>query len=337
MTFKFAYIKLTIFYTLIIMLISIVFSLILYQISFAEINQGFDRQIDKLRLLPPKENSIPIPFKEFEQIRQEQIKLSEKNLKNNLFYFNLTILVISSFGSYFFARKTLEPIRKIMDSQKLFTSDASHELRTPLSVMKTEIEVSLRDKNFDLSQAKKLLTSNLEEINKLENLSNALLKLAQYEEKEIKFDQINLDKILHQAVKNVIKTADNKNINIKINSQLIEIKGDQDALTELFTIILDNSIKYSHTNSKIKIQIKKKKNSALVSIKDYGMGIKNSDIPYIFNRFYRSDPSRSKIKANGYGLGLSIAKRIIELHKGNIKVTSQLEKGSEFIISFPLI
>jgi len=298
----------------IVMIVSITFSFILYRISSRELNFGFQKQTRILEKMPVHRDRLrPL---DFERMRLEQLDQSSRALRNNLILFNLIILFLSGALSYFLARKTLQPIEEMMEEQNRFTSDASHELRTPLTAIKTETEVGLRDKNLNLSNAKNLLKSNLEEVSKLEHLSNALLKLAQYEtKKEMLFKNISLEDILTEAYTRVEKQANTRKIKFENKLKDVKIKGDKDSLTELFIILLENAIKYSHKNSKIFITIKKIKKIAVIKVKDQGIGIKASGLPYVFNRFYRSDSSRSKIKTDGYGLGLSIAKKTKQIFR----------------------
>lgn len=337
MIFKNAYLKLTLFYVLIVMTISIIFSISLYKISSKEIGRGLGRQTMFLQDRP-SDQGFPMPVQELEQMRINQISESNSHLKTNLIYYNLLVLLLSTTVSYFLAKRTLKPIEDAMESQKYFTADASHELRTPLTAMKTEIEVGLRDKKFNLSDAKELLKSNLEEIEKLKSLSGALLKLAKYQEKsEIEFEKLSLSEVITQAYERVEKSANQKNICFKNNFNQVYVKGDRQSLVELFVILLDNAIKYSPKKSKVSIIIKKENKLAVVEIKDQGIGIKSSDLSYIFNRFYRADQSRNKEKIDGYGIGLSIAKRIVELNKGKISVQSKLGESTRIIISLNAI
>lgn len=334
--FKSATFKLTIFYILIAMIISIAFSIAIYNISAKELENGFNRQAGALRNIPMRElfdNSA----NDLNNIRLQQISESNNRLRENLIWFNLLVLLLSSTAGYFLARKTLEPIEEAVESQSRFTADASHELRTPITAMKTEIEVSLRDKKLNLDSAKKLLESNLEETSKLESLSNALLKLARYQEEVQKtFHKVNLSDIVIGAYEKIASLADNKSIEFENELEDISILGDKESLTELFVILLDNAIKYSPKKSTINISINKTDGHVLVKITDHGIGIKASDLPHIFDRFYRADHSRNKEKVSGYGLGLSIAKNIVDLHDGTISVNSKPGKGSEFVSKFKI-
>jgi signal transduction histidine kinase len=117
------------------------------------------------------------------------------------------------------------------------------------------------------------------------------------------------------------------------NIKNTKIIGVNDRLIELFAILIDNAIKYSKNGQTIKINSDTEKGRAQIQIIDQGIGISEKDLPHIFDRFYRSDKSRNE---KGYGLGLSIAKKITELHNGSISVESKLGEGSKFIVNFPL-
>ena len=113
------------------------------------------------------------------------------------------------------------------------------------------------------------------------------------------------------------------------------IYGNKQSLIELLTILLDNAIKYSNKNRLVILKSKKLDHRILITVSDQGIGIDRENLPHIFDRFYRADKSRSKEKITGYGLGLSIAKRIIDIHNGIIRAESKLGKGSEFTVEIP--
>lgn len=284
-------------------------------------------------------SSNPV-IQELERIRQEQIDESSSNLQSNLIYFNLIIFILSSALSYYFARRTLMPIEQSMEAQNRFAADASHELRTPLTVMRSEIEVALRDNKFNLSDAKKLLNSNLEETAKLESLSKALLKLARLDHNpRADFKRVSIVEVIKDAFEKVEKLADQKSINIVCHTPKdksnMKLRGDRESLVELMVILLDNAIRYSPKKSKIEIITYGNEKMVEIRIVDQGIGIDQSDIGHIFDRFYRADQSRNKDNIDGYGLGLSIAKSIVDLHGGTILAKSSLGEGSEFVFTLP--
>ena len=114
------------------------------------------------------------------------------------------------------------------------------------------------------------------------------------------------------------------------------VLGNKDKLSELFVILLDNAIKYSPKNSLIKIGSKTGKRQVVIKVSDQGLGIEEKDLPHIFERFYRADSARSHFEEGGYGLGLAIAKKIVDEHGGKILVNSIVGKGSEFKIILPI-
>lgn len=327
--FNLAYLRLAAFYTLIVMAISIIFSFTIYRIASVEINRGLGGQSNVMRNF--YESRI---IAELDRLRIDQINESNANLKINLFYFNLLILMLSAGGSYLLARKTLKPIKEALEAQSRFTADASHELRTPLTAMKSEIEVSLRDKNLTPGEFRKLLASNLEEINKLEVLSSELLKLARNENEHRQIGEVDLEEVIIDAYEKIAGLAEKRSIDFENDLSKVLISGDRQSLVDLFVILFENAIKYSPSKSTIRISIKQLDGRAIVSVKDEGFGINASDLPYIFDRFYRADSSRNKEKTTGYGLGLSIAKQIIRAHRASISVESEPDKGSDFQIAF---
>ncbi len=332
--FQKARIKLTVWYLLIIMLVSIVFSLVIY----SEINRELGRfeRSQNMRLRRERELMLPAPLpRELRELDTQVIATARMRLTLTLIFINAGIFGIAGLAGYFLAGRTLNPIKEMVDDQNRFITDASHELRTPLTSLKTSIEVGLRNKSINLSQAKKLIESNLEDVEHLRILSDGLIRLAQYQKPNgnIIFEKITIKEIVDSAIHKIKAiAADNK---IKINSKIekLEIEGDKKSLTELLVILLDNAIKYSRKNSLVKISAHKIDNKAVIAVLDEGIGIDDKDLPHIFDRFYRADMSRSKKDVSGYGLGLSIAKKIVEIHKGAIVVKSVKDKGTIFTIT----
>jgi two-component system sensor histidine kinase CiaH len=324
--FESATLKLTAWYLAIIMLISLTFSLILYQVSSNELRRG----------LPPGSSTrqLFVDPDGFEALRQQRIEEANASIVSSLIILNIVTAGLGGGASYFLAKRTLRPIAEAMEAQGRFTSDASHELRTPLAVMQTENEVALRNPSLSKSEMRALLESNLEEVNRLRALSDRLLELSNGAELELK--PVSLEDPAIEAVNRVMQAAQAKKITIENNVAPLHILGDVDKLADLLTILLDNAIKYSPEKTAITLSSEQRGKHVVLKVTDQGMGIKASDIPHIFDRFYRADTSRAKQHVLGYGLGLSIAQRITELHEGVISVTSTPGKGSVFMVKLPL-
>ena len=337
--FKSALLKLTLWYLATIVGLCLFFSFLLYQISTREISTGLINQYKRIEIDMYgniiKKNTRIIPAS-----TDDEINLRSHHLLVSLMYFNIFAAGIAGVGSYALAKRALQPLEAAHEQQARFTSDVSHELRTPLSAMKTESEVALIDPTLSNEELRDILKSNLEEIDKMQNLTNNLLRISKLENQDLKklFTDIALDKVVSIARRNNIKAADKKNIVINLHADKLHILGNEDNLIQAVSILIDNAIKYSNHDSTIDLIARKKKSSAIIEVKDHGIGISNQDMPYIFDRFYRAERSRTKEPGNdsGYGLGLPLAKFIVELHDGTIVVSSNLNKGTSILITLPL-
>jgi two-component system sensor histidine kinase CiaH len=330
--FNKARLKLTAWYLLILMIISLSFSVVIYQGATAEIQRALSFQ--RFRIENPNQEFIFPEHPRRVFVDPDVFEETKNRIINRLLLINVIILVSSGTAGYFLAGRTLKPISKMIEEQNRFISDASHEIRTPLTGLITSTEVSLRDKKLTLAESKKVLLENLGELNGLKKLSDKLLELAYFQRPngKVLFEEINLYDVLTEAVKKVKPLVKQKEISLILPKKIsIPIKADFEKLVELAVILIDNAIKYSPEKSKIEIGLKKQKQFAVFSVKDFGDGIDPKNLPFIFDRFYRAEPSRNK-KTDGYGLGLSIAKKIVENHGGKISVESKLNNGSTFIV-----
>lgn len=329
MIFHSAALRLTLWYLAIIMTVSIVFSGMLYRVSADNLRRNLNRQIGYFN------NFLgPGDFDNYAQLRQNQLNQDMNLLKANLVIFNLLVLAGGGAASYWLARRTLEPIENALELQSRFAADASHELRTPLTAIQTENEVALRNPKLNKQQAIGLLKSNLEEIAKLKGLSEGLLQLASTGQAE-DLQNLSINETIQTAVNRLSKPAAQKKIKILNKAKDLAVRGHPDSLSELFYIFIDNAIKYSPPKSQITITARKHHRAVQVKISDQGRGISPADLPSIFERFYRAEHSRSREDSGGYGLGLAIAKKITEAHRGHIEVSSVLGKGTSFIVHLP--
>jgi signal transduction histidine kinase len=290
----------------------------------------------RYRIVPKLDERVP---RMFDYSLNEQILEELKTqIALRLLVIDLIIITGAGVAGYFLAGRTLRPIEKMVEDQKRFVSDASHELRTPLTALKTEIEVALRSNKLDQKTAKEILKSNLEEVDKMQKLSNYLLSLNKYQNGKVKMaiEKVRLNDVVKRAIGKNKSAADEKKIIFETDLKEVIVGGDSVNLEELLIIFLDNAIKYSHKNGKIIITTRKDQNWAKITIKDFGMGIASADLSHIFDRFYRSEESRTKTSASGFGLGLSIANEIVKQYGGRIDVKSKKDEGSIFSIFLPV-
>jgi len=325
--FDSATLKLTGWYLLILMLVSLLFSGILYGISSNELRRS-------LRAPGQTMLGLFIENDAARELRESRYQEGQARVLGNLIVLNVATLLGGGGLSYLLARRTLRPIHEAMEAQSRFTSDASHELRTPLAIMRSEIEVGLRDKSATKKEYKELLESNLDEVDRLRELSDRLLLLAS--ERELSLDTVSLDEISIEALNRVIKPAQLKKIDVVNDVSPTMVRANLEAMADVVTVLLDNALKYSDPKTTVTIHSEVRGRTAILSVTDQGQGIAAEDMPHVFDRFYRVDGSRSRQHVEGHGLGLSIAQRIVDQHGGHIAVESELGKGTTFSIRLPI-
>ena len=230
----------------------------------------------------------------------------------------------------------LNRLQNAFEAEKRLISDASHELKTPVSVIKTHCDVLLQKERTKEEYIEALKTINTVSTN-MANLIKDMLSIARLDSGILSTDDFkiaSLNECIQQAVQLTEPLAEKKLVNIKIFIEdSISMMGDKDRITEALLNIIENAVIYNKDNGSVEITALKSNGQINILIKDAGIGIKNGDLEKIFERFYRSDTSRS---IEGTGLGLNIAKTIIEAHGGEIKVESEFGKGSCFTITLPL-
>ncbi|WCN36264.1 sensor histidine kinase [Aneurinibacillus uraniidurans] len=269
------------------------------------------------------------------------------NLKRENEMLNRLLMVIG-FGSFlsvfialiagiYLANKALIPIGVSWEKQQRFVADASHELRTPLSVVKLNLEHLFRHPDASIIQESETIHQVIREIDYMSKMTNDLLTLARSDSNQLQIIEkpVQVDEILNQVVKDFEVLAILKNIQITADISPIRMIGDRERLKQLFVILLDNAIKYTKENGSISVKSSVKNSRAIIHIIDNGIGIPRKDLPYIFDRYYRSDKSRTR-HSEGSGLGLSIANWIIHAHSGKIHVTSTERKGTHVSVSLPI-
>jgi signal transduction histidine kinase len=317
------------------MSISLLFSVGFYKVSSDEIVRGIRRQPISVRNIIQTRNADIL--NEIIDNQNDAILIAKARLQASLLLINLFILVGGGMLSYYLARRTLKPIEDIHEAQSRFTADASHELRTPIAAMRLENELSLTDEKLTIKKAKEQLKSNIEELDKLTSLSENLLKLARLDNEGLERTNNRVTDIVSEATERVKESIQKKKQTItvkKLDKGYINVNAE--STTEALVTLLDNASKYSPNKSEITVSTKRTKSCIEFSIKDEGIGISEEDQKLIFDRFYRADNSRQKNDVSGYGIGLSIAKSVAELHGGSIIVKSKVNKGSTFTLSIPV-
>jgi len=226
--------------------------------------------------------------------------------------------------------QTLERLESLFTSQQRFLADVSHELRTPLTVIKGNVDLIRKFKEAD----EDLLNSIDQEAGRLNRLVSGLLMLAQAESGKLplNFGRVELDLLLTEVFTEMRVLAGSK---VKVHLNDIDealVHGDRDRLKQVIVNLVANAIQYTPQGGEVFLSLKRIGDQVRLIIRDTGPGIPSEDLPYIFERFYRAEKSRTRSKASGFGLGLSITKWIVEQHGGQIKVESQEGEGTSFVI-----
>ncbi len=227
--------------------------------------------------------------------------------------------------------------RKLEDLRKEFLGDVSHELRTPLTYLQGYTEALLDGLVENREEHDRYLNIILEETLRLRRLVDELLQLSHIEagHLNIKKDRISIKDLIERVSKKVLPICDDKNIELKIEMDDIpSITADEDRIEQVMINLIDNAVRYSPNDSKIIIKAQSCKEGVIISVKDSGSGIPEDELPFIWERFYKVDKSRTRQKS-GTGLGLAIVKKIVELHGGRVWAKNCPEGGAEFSFLMP--
>jgi len=248
--------------------------------------------------------------------------------------------LLSVIAGYVLARRALVPIQKAWDKQQQFIADASHELRSPLSVVQGQMQLLLRHPEHTIEEESVPISAVLKETQRMNNMVGGLLLLARGDSHEevIHCKPVRVDGIVRELAQNIAPIMDYKQLRLQTHMEDTEllINGDEDRLMQLFMIVMDNAIKFTQEHGQIDLVCVRQGKSVLVTVKDNGMGISERDLPLVFNRFYKGDTARDR-RDHGAGLGLSIARWIVEQHQGSIHISSEAGRGTAVTIRFPLV
>lgn len=240
-------------------------------------------------------------------------------------------------AGFVLAGRALVPIRAAWEKQQEFVADASHELRTPLAVVRTHTELLLRHPERTVLESSQQISMILKETRRMSGLVADLLTLARSDsgQIELRMERMQIDRLLAETAEQFEGLVELKEITLTTEIEPdLTLEADEERLRQLFVILLDNAIKYTPEGGRITLSCRRHAHGIEVAVTDTGHGIDPDDQPQIFDRFFRSDKARQR-QEGGYGLGLAIAKWIVEAHHGRIKVESQLGQGTTFSISFP--
>ena len=246
-------------------------------------------------------------------------------------------LVTLLFGvaAWLLAGRTIKPSQDAMEKQQIFVANASHELRAPLTLIHAGVELGLR-KATDTEQ-RELLTDVLIDANYMKKLIEDLLLLSRLDAHSLRLDveAIPLDQFIPDLTRQMSRLAENQNIVIENILTPAIASADPVRLKQVLLIVLDNALRNSPVGGNIQIETKVEKSNCLILVTDHGQGISKKDLAKVFERFFKADDSSSQ-EYRGSGLGLSIARGLIEAQKGHINLTSTRGKGTTVTLMLPM-
>lgn len=273
--------------------------------------------------LPITQNGKPFGFIQIAEI--ERLPLND--LPFRAFIYVMVSLVVSALTfmvGLFFARRNLRPVEEMVSQLEQFTQDASHELRTPLAVLSSSLDLSLKTKKY-----KEGILSAKDDLKEIATLVERLLELARMDRFRLEKQQLDLSALTEQSIEKFRLLAAEKHLTITSDiADTVMTLGDAALLRQVICNLLSNAIKFTPARGSIVVHLTKD----TLSIEDTGIGIAQKSVPYIFDRFYQADHSRAN---EGFGLGLALVKRILDLHQWTVHVQSKVGKGTTFTLHFP--
>ena len=271
-------------------------------------------------------------FKPVKQISDTALKIKRsKDFSNRIELEDSNDDEIHKMASTF--NEMLDTVEEVFIHEKQFSSDVSHELRTPITVILAQSDYALQYSDT-LEETKESLEVINRHAKRMTNLINQIMELSKLErQKEIEKEKINLSNIVLQLLEDYKPLLESKNLNLIYNVEKdIRIQGNKIMLERVFLNILMNAVKFTKTN--IEISLTREDKTAVLKIRDNGIGISEENKKFIWERFFQVNDSRNKEENKGSGLGLSMVKKIVDLHSATIDLESELEQGTCFTIKF---
>ena len=271
-------------------------------------------------------------FKPVKQISDTALKIKRsKDFSNRIELEDSNDDEIHKMASTF--NEMLDTVEEVFIHEKQFSSDVSHELRTPITVILAQSDYALQYSDT-FEEAKESLEVINRHAKRMTNLINQIMELSKLErQKEIEKEKINLSNIVLQLLEDYKPLLESKNLNLVYNVEKdLRIQGNKIMLERVFLNILMNAVKFTKTN--IEVSLTREDKTAVLKIRDDGIGISEENKKFIWERFFQVNDSRNKEENKGSGLGLSMVKKIVDLHSATIDLESEIEQGTCFTIKF---
>ena len=242
-------------------------------------------------------------------------------------------LGLSLLGGWFLVGRAVAPVIQSAETQRRFTADASHELRTPLTALSAEIDWALA-RERPAAQYRQALETCRRAALRMRRTAEGLLALTRGDAHALRSEPTRLDEVVSAAVALLHPMAAGRHVRIDTRLQPVLVAGDRDRLADLVTNLVANAIEYNREGGSVRVEVSAREAACELQVSDTGIGIAADDLPHIFERFYRADPSRARAPG-GAGLGLAIARAITEAHRGAIECRSTPGEGTDIVVRLP--
>ena len=266
---------------------------------------------------------------------EDQLKILNQFLEGLLIIGSASILVLG-IGSWWLAGRMLASAQKAWDNQQLFVANASHELRAPLTLIRAGSDAALRKLTKE-TDVKNLLGDVVSEVDHMDHLVEDMLLMSRLDIGQLKmvYEAVQLDELVSEIQRQYQPIMAAKTIDFNAQAETLNFMGDKVRIRQVILILLENALRHTPVKGKIQLKVKKQDNHAEISVSDSGEGIPRKHIAHVFERFYQVESDRREGNS-GSGLGLSIAKSIIEAHGGKITIQSEIDRGTTVTCSLPL-
>ncbi|WP_207695056.1 two-component system, OmpR family, sensor histidine kinase CiaH [Enterococcus sp. DIV0212c] len=309
----------------------------LNKVTSIQTKDSNDRSLQFRSIILPVENQSNIAYLQL-LVNTDPIKGTVEQFKQILIICMIIFGLLSIALSYFLSKWFMKPILISWKKQQEFVENASHELRTPLTIIQAKLEKLFTKPNHTILEESETIALSLDEVQRLSQLTSDLLLLARSDSNALTLEKepvkINafLENILFPYQE--LAVAEEKEFIIDLGKEQ-QIIFDKQRIHQLLIILLDNALKYTGSNERIAVFSTVKNNEWIIKISDTGIGIVDEKKKAVFERFYRGEVSRNR-KTGGYGIGLAIAKWIVDEHQGKIELTDTSPKGTTVILRFPI-
>jgi signal transduction histidine kinase len=244
-------------------------------------------------------------------------------------------------GGYLLSGRALRPIKAAMDSQRAFIADASHELRTPVAVVRTNAEILQRHLEAGTigraSGDETAVQDILSESDRLGRMVGQMLTLAEADvgEDRTSVTEVSISQVAEEVGRSMKALAGTRGLSLQTQiEEDLNVRGDRDRLRELLVVLLDNAVKYTNGGGRVELAARRDQKKAVITVSDTGRGIPAESLPHLFDRFYRVDKARAR-ESGGAGLGLAIARHIVDAHGGSINIESAIGQGTKVTVELP--